>query len=81
MPLVMLAFAGWLRASAAPNGTARAAAGQTMAITSIAVATLLGWPFAAALGAPIAIDLLLVRGAWGHFLRVSIAAGAGVLVR
>ena len=80
MPLVMLAYAGWLQASHAAR-PAEARAGRTQAIVAIAVAALLGWPFAAAIGAPIAVDLLLVRGEWSHFLRTAILAGVGILVR
>jgi len=80
MPLVMLAYAGWIRAAAARSRRA-SLGGQTQAIAAVGLAALLGWPFAGALGVPIALDLLVVRGEWWHFLRTTVLAGGGILVR
>jgi hypothetical protein len=80
MPLVALAYAGWLWASHARRADHRER-GLTQAIVCIGVAALLGWPFVGALGIPIAIDAVLVRGAWWQLVRVAALAGAGILVR
>lgn len=60
---VSLAYATWMNKS------------YITAIASIAFATLLGWPFVALLGVPIAIDLLFIEKKIFYFIKYSVFFG------
>lgn len=49
-----------------------------LAILFVAIAALLGWPFAALVGVPIAVDLLIRRGKWRTFLLWSLISAITV---
>ncbi|OQV20294.1 Alpha-1,2-mannosyltransferase ALG9 [Hypsibius exemplaris] len=62
MSMTMLAFAFWFRER------------EMLAVTAVACSGLLGWPFAAVLGLPIALDILTRRGLL-HFLTRTLLIG------
>ncbi|XP_042538731.1 alpha-1,2-mannosyltransferase ALG9 isoform X3 [Dipodomys spectabilis] len=45
-----------------------------IAVLGVAAGTIVGWPFSAALGLPIAFDLLVMKHRWKSFLRWSLVA-------
>lgn len=51
-----------------------------LATLCTAVSALLGWPFAAVLGLPIVVEMVLVRGLWLRFLLCALLSGLIVLV-
>ncbi|KAK0171720.1 hypothetical protein PV328_005138 [Microctonus aethiopoides] len=51
-----------------------------LAIFATAISSLLGWPFAALLGAPIAIDMLIRKKEWVKFIKWSILSAIIILI-
>ncbi|XP_029037684.1 alpha-1,2-mannosyltransferase ALG9 [Osmia bicornis bicornis] len=51
-----------------------------LAIFATAISALLGWPFAALLGIPIAVEMLVQKQEWGQFIKWVIISGVVVLV-
>ncbi|XP_031371223.1 alpha-1,2-mannosyltransferase ALG9 isoform X2 [Apis dorsata] len=51
-----------------------------LAIFATALSTLLGWPFAALLGLPIAIEMLLHKQEWNKFIKWVVISGTVVLI-
>ncbi|XP_076656852.1 alpha-1,2-mannosyltransferase Alg9 isoform X1 [Halictus rubicundus] len=51
-----------------------------LAIFATAISALLGWPFAALLGVPIALEMLICKQEWTKFLKWVIISGVVILV-
>ncbi|KAI5693480.1 hypothetical protein M8J75_000077 [Diaphorina citri] len=52
-----------------------------LAVFTTALSAFLSWPFAALIGLPIAVDMLLLRGKWFSFIKWSIISTIIVLIR
>ncbi|XP_053125529.1 alpha-1,2-mannosyltransferase ALG9-like isoform X2 [Hemicordylus capensis] len=46
----------------------------SLAVLGVAAGAIVGWPFSAALGVPIAFDFLVLKGKWRSFLKWSVVA-------
>ncbi|CAH1782113.1 unnamed protein product, partial [Owenia fusiformis] len=67
MYMTLLAFGGWFHRH------------NQVAISAVAASALLGWPFAGALGVPIALDLLFREKKWFYFFKWAVISGISCL--